>query len=112
MEIILDIIRWLVAVAAGLLFTLCVLGNWSLIIGALLGHLKRFSLVLPFLGPLFGIVFFVAVPIDGAASFWWLATLVEPTWLLGAWCLVTWPFTIRKQTPPPESLTAPDRPRN
>jgi hypothetical protein len=74
---------------------LCVLGNWSLIIGAVLGHLKSFSLLLPILGPIFGILFFVAVPIDGFSWFWWLAPLIEPTWLLAAWCIVTWPFVPR-----------------
>ena len=95
MDIVLEILRWLVAVPAGLLFLLCVLGNWSLLIGAVLGRLKSFSLVLPFLGPLFGIVFLAAVPIDGVSSYWWLAALVEPTWLLGAWSFVTRPFTPR-----------------
>jgi hypothetical protein len=71
-------------------------------IGALLGHLKSFSLVLPFLGPIFGILFFVAVPLDGCSWYWWLAPLIEPTWLLGAWCLVTWPFVPRKAPAKPE----------
>jgi hypothetical protein len=70
MDIVLEILRWLVAVPAGLLFLLCVLGNWSLIIGAALGHLKSFSFVLPFLGAAFGVVFLLAIPIDGAASYW------------------------------------------
>jgi hypothetical protein len=99
MDIIFDILRWLIVVPVGALFLLCILGNWSLIIGAMLGHLKSFSLVLPFLGPVFGIVFFVVIPIDGVASYWWLAALMEPTWLLGAWCLVTWPFAPRIQLP-------------
>jgi hypothetical protein len=107
MNSLLDIVRWAAAILAGLLFLLCILGNWSLIIGAVLGHLKRFSLVLPFLGPVFGIVWFLVVPIDGMATYWWLATLIEPTWLLGIWCLVTWPFSNRKQTPDARSGATP-----
>jgi len=91
-----DVLRWMVAVPLGLLFLLCSLGNWSLIIGALVGHLKRFSLVLPFIGPVFGILFFVAVPIDGLSWYWWLAPLIEPSWLLATWCVVTWPFAPRR----------------
>jgi hypothetical protein len=64
MDIILEYLQWLVAVPVRALFLLCILGNWSLIIGAVSGHLKSFSLVLPFLGPVFGIVFFVVIPID------------------------------------------------
>ena len=101
MDIILDIAQWLVAIPTGLLFLLCFFGNWSLFIGAALGHSKSFSLVLPFLGPVFGIMFFVTVPVDGVASYWWLAALLEPTWLLGAWILVTWPFAPRR--PPNEA---------
>jgi hypothetical protein len=108
MDIIFDIIRWLVAAPAGLLFLLCTLGNWSLIIGAALGRLKSFSLVVPYIGPAFGIVFLVAVPIDGVASYWWLAILIEPTWLLGAWCLLTWPFTSHKQPPDGAPGVTPD----
>jgi hypothetical protein len=96
MEIILDVVRWLVAIPAGLLFLLCILGNWSLIIGGVLGYLKSFSLVLPFCGPVFGIVLFTTVPVDGATSYWWLGPIIEPTWLLGAWILVTWRFINRK----------------
>lgn len=107
MELILDTIRWLIAVPAGLLFLLCALGNWSLIVGGFLGQVKSFSLVLPFLGPLFGIVMFVAIPIGGFSWYWWVAAIIEPTWLLGAWCLVTRPFIPRNR--PPDQETGDDR---
>ena len=86
--------RWLLAVPAALLFLLCVLGNWSLLIGGAVDLLRgrrgrSFSLVLPFLGPAFGIVFFLAVPLRGFTRWWWFAPLIEPTWLLGAWVLLT-----------------------
>lgn len=61
MEILLEIVRWTIAVPAALLFLMCIVGNWSLVIGAALGQLKRFSMILPFLGPVFGIVFFLLV---------------------------------------------------
>ena len=95
MGVFLDILRWLIAIPTGLLFLVCVLGNWSLFLGAVLGKLRSFSLVLPFLGPLFGIVFFVTVPIDGAARLWWVALLIEPTWLVALWIAVTWGFRNR-----------------
>jgi hypothetical protein len=95
MDVIFVILRWLVATPLGLLFLFCVLGNWSLIIGAILGRLKSFSLVLPVMGPLFGILFLVVVPINGFSRYWWLAPLIEPTWLLGVWVLVTRPFAPR-----------------
>jgi hypothetical protein len=78
MALILEIIRWLIAVPAGLLFVLCFLGNWSLLVCVLLRHLKSASLILPCIGPLFGIVFFLAVPIDRLAAYWWIA-LIEPS---------------------------------
>ncbi len=82
--------RWMIAVPAGLLFMLCVVGNWSLLVGILIGRVKsRASLVMPFLGPALGIVFLVAVPIPSAIHYWWVALLAEPTWLLGLWCIVT-----------------------
>jgi len=96
-------IRWLLAVPAGMLFILCILGNWSLILGGLFTLLRgqrgeSFSLVLPFIGPVLGIVFFLAVPLKGFASWWWLSMLIEPTWLLGAWFLLTLPFVNRNET--------------
>src|SRR4051794_8497177 len=95
--------RLLVAVPAAMLFLLCILGNWSLLIGmaihALRGRKRRScSLVLPFLGPAFGSVFFLAIPLRGFARWWWLATLIEPTWMLGAWILLTLPFVDRGGT--------------
>jgi hypothetical protein len=95
MSVFLDTIRWLIAIPTNLLFLLCVLGNWSLFIGAALGKLRSFSLVLPFLGPLFGIMFFVTVPIDGAARLWWVAALLEPTWLVAMWIALIWRFRNR-----------------
>lgn len=87
-----DILRWIVAIPFALLFLMCSVGNWSLIIGAILGHVKSFSLVLPFLGPVFGILFCIAAPINGLAWFWWLAPLIEPSWILDVWILVSWQF--------------------
>jgi hypothetical protein len=102
-EIFLELCRLLFAAVAGLLFVLCVLGNWGLVVGGLYQAVikKRqtsVSLVLPFLGPIFGIVFFLLVPIEGMWRFWWMAPLIEPTWLLAVWCSVTAPFVKRDQT--------------
>ena len=95
MELLLDIIRWMIALPTGLLFGVCILGNWSLIIGIVLRQIKSCSLLLPFSGPVFGIIFLVVIPIQGMAQFWWVAPLVEPTWLLGFWCLVALGFGCR-----------------
>lgn len=84
-----NLTRWMVAVPAGLLFALCVVGNWSCLLGVILGRLKSTSLVLPYLGPAFGIVCLLAVPIPGIKRYWWIAPVLEPTWLLGGWLLLT-----------------------
>jgi hypothetical protein len=79
-----DAARWLIAVPAGLLFALCVIGNWSVIIAWLVERRESgYSLVLPFLGPVFGLIVLVAVPIAGAVRYWWVVPLAEPTWFIG-----------------------------
>jgi hypothetical protein len=79
-----DVARWLIAVRAGLLFAPCVLGNWSVIIAWLVERrVSGHSLVLPFLGPVFGLIFLVAVPILAAVRYWWAVPLAEPTWFIG-----------------------------
>jgi hypothetical protein len=79
-----DVARWLIAVPVGLLFALCVIGNWSVIIAWLVERrVSGYSLVLPFLGPVFGLIFLVAVPIPAAVRYWWVVPLAEPTWLIG-----------------------------
>ena len=81
MSLIVEISRYLIAVASGLLFALCVLGNWSELIGGWVRKRESGdSLVLPFLGPVFGILFLVAFPIPKVAKYWWVAPIVEPTW--------------------------------
>lgn len=97
-------VRWLFAVPAAILFALCILGNWSLFIAGIFSLLRSrevgsFSLVLPFLGPVFGIVFFLAVPLEGFAQRWWLAILFEPTWLIAAGLLLSQPFVNLSDTP-------------
>jgi hypothetical protein len=88
MSVLAAVARWMIAVPAGLLFSLCVIGNWSLLLGLVLGRIKSTSLILPFLGPAFGLVFLFSVPIAGVARFWWVVPLAEPTWLLGLWYLI------------------------
>jgi hypothetical protein len=78
---------WLIAVPTGLLFFLCAITNWLILVGGVIGRPLSTSFVLPSLGPALGIVFFVTIPIGGVASWWWLAVLLEPTWLLCAWGL-------------------------
>jgi hypothetical protein len=88
MGILIALVRWMIAIPAGLLFALCALGNWSLLIGLIIGRLKSTSLILPFFGPAFGLIFVFAVPIPGVVRYWWVVPLVEPTWILGAWILL------------------------
>jgi hypothetical protein len=65
------------ALPAGLLFALCILGNWLMSI-AIISKVIRGdrshgpSLVLVFIAPILGIVFFLTVPVVGAARLWWL----------------------------------------
>ncbi len=92
MNLLLDLVRWLIAVPAGLLFALCVLGNWLGVVGLLVSRRKpgvSSTFVLPFLGPIFGMIFLVAVPIAGLAQYWWIAPLIEPTWVMGLLWLVS-----------------------
>jgi hypothetical protein len=88
MEVLLEIIRWPLGALAGLLFVWCALGNWALLIAGVLGKLERFSLLLPFFGPVFGILCLVIIPIEGLARYWWVAAILEPTWLVGFPCLI------------------------
>jgi hypothetical protein len=81
--------RWMIAVPSGILFVLCVLGNWSVLLGLVLGRVKSSSLILPFLGPVFGLVFLLTLPTPDVSRFWWVSVVAEPTWLLAAGCLVT-----------------------
>jgi hypothetical protein len=76
-----DVARWLMAVPTGLLFALCVIDNWSVIVA----WLDEW----PFLGPVFGLIFLVAVPILGAVRYWWVVPLAEPTWLIGSVAVLT-----------------------
>jgi hypothetical protein len=102
-EYAVPVARWVIAVPAGLVFALCVLGNWSLLIGGLVNLLRgretTFSLVLPFLGPLSGVIFFLAIPVSGFMRWWWLALLIEPTWLVGVCALAT--SLLAKREPDP-----------
>ena len=99
-DYVLQVARWIVAVPTGLLFIGCALANWSLIIGGLLnlvrGRETCFILVLPFMGPLFGLAFFLAIPAPGFARWCWLAAVLEPSWLLGAWVLAMSLFPKRR----------------
>ena len=84
MGLLFDIARWLIAVPAGLIFALCVLGNWLTLIGAMVerrreGGVSFFLLV----GPVFGLIFFFSVPIPGAARYWWVALVADPITLIG-----------------------------
>ena len=81
--------RWMIAVSAGLLYLLCVVGNWSLLIGLSLRQVRSTSLVLPFLGPVFGFVCLIAVPVAGLLRYWWVVPLAEPTLLLATCVVVT-----------------------
>jgi hypothetical protein len=99
MDTLIELFRWIIAIPAALLFTFCVLGNWSLLLGAAFGRLESFTLILPFLGPVFGIVFFMSIPIDRFQWYWWLAVIIEPSWFLAAWCLMTAPFSKHPNRP-------------
>jgi hypothetical protein len=96
-DIVLDIARWLIAVLAGLIYLLCSIGNWSLLLGAALGRIGSFSLVLPFLGPVFGLIMILAAPVHGLLQYWWLIVLIEPTWLIALWSFVVVPLISRDE---------------
>jgi hypothetical protein len=87
----------------GLLFAICAIHNWLLLIFWSVGKIRgrdfsttlSGSFVLPFVGPLFGVLLAVLVPVTGVRSFWWVAFLLEPTWLFGCVAIVTAPFVDR-----------------
>ncbi len=87
-------LRWIGCIPLGLLFLLCALGNWQILIGGLVRAMKTekkhsTSLILPFIGPVFGFGFFFLIPVKTINSFFWLAPIIEPTWLMALWCLLT-----------------------
>ena len=84
MGLLFDIARWLIAVPTGLIFALWSLGNWLVLVAVCVKRREGgYSFVLPFFGPVFGLVFFFAVPIPGAARYWWAALLADPITLIG-----------------------------
>ncbi len=84
MGLLLEIVRWLIAVPAGLIFALCALGNWLVLLAVWVEHREGgYSFVLPFFGPAFGLVFFFSVPLPGARADWWVALVADPITLIG-----------------------------
>jgi len=70
MWLLLEIVRWLIAVPAGLIFALCVLNDAMALIGLCFKPRKEGRSFMPVFGPVAGLVFFLCVPISGAARFW------------------------------------------
>ena len=90
-------LRWIAAIPLGVVFILCAVGNWGILLTGLYNTWVKdreysSSFLLPFAGPLIGIGFFLLIPISFLNSLFWLAVIIEPMWLLGLWCLVTAPF--------------------
>jgi hypothetical protein len=96
MDTAIYIARWAGAIPAGLLFALCAFGNWSIIVAWGVATIRRqdfsSSFVLPFFGPPLGVLFVALLPISDSFSYWWTAFLIEPTWLVGLWMLLTYAF--------------------
>ncbi|QQL44595.1 hypothetical protein [Sulfuriroseicoccus oceanibius] len=92
--------RWIVALPLGAIFLLCAIGNWQLLIGGMIRAIKTGkslsgSMILPFIGPVLGIGFFLLIPVAPMNSLFWLAPIIEPTWMVGLYCLLTGPFAKR-----------------
>jgi hypothetical protein len=82
MELLLYIVRWLIAVPAGLIFALCILINGMALVALWVKPQKRGYSIMVFFGPVFGLVFFLTIPIPGAARYWWVALVADPiTWI-------------------------------
>jgi len=98
-QVVFIVARWIVTVPAGLMFGLIAWGSWTSLVSGLIqavrGQETRFSLCIPLAGLCFGFVFFLAIPVDGFARVCWLALVIEPTWLLLVWGLLTLPFAGR-----------------
>lgn len=99
-ETAIAIARWTGAIPVGILFVLCVVGNWAIIFAGILAAVRGeeflSSFVLPFFGPPLGLLFLALLPLPGSMTYWWAAFLAEPTWLIGIWCLLTAPFVKRE----------------
>ena len=90
------IARWTAAIPVGILFVLCAVANWGIIVAAIIAAIRgeefSSSFVLPFFGPALGVLFLALLPLSGSMTFWWAAFLADPTWLIGIWGLLTAPF--------------------
>ena len=97
MDTALHWLRWTIAIPLGVVFLLCAVGNWQILIGGLVqafrtGKPRSSSLILPFIGPVIGIVFFLVVPVKALNAYFWVAPIIEPTWMMSVYCLVTGPI--------------------
>ncbi len=94
-------VRWCVAIATGLTFLCCAVGNWIILLSSFIGILRGHpessggSFVLPYAGPILGLLFFLSIPVDGFATYWWLAFIIEPFYLVCVYAIVTSPFVDR-----------------
>ena len=95
-ETAIDIARWTAAIPVGGLFALCVVGNWGIIVAGIIAAVRgeefSSSFVLPFFGPPFGILLLALLPLPGSMTYWWVAFLADPTWLIGICGLLSAPF--------------------
>jgi hypothetical protein len=94
MHLLLLGIRWAVAIPAFLVFVLCLLGNWATIVGFIItinrsnSKTNSTSFLLPFVGPLLGVTFFLVVPLAGLSRWFWLPIVIDPLFLLAVWSVL------------------------
>jgi hypothetical protein len=87
-------LRWAVAIPAFLVFVLCLLGNWAAIVGFVIAINRpnaknnSTSSLLPFVGPLFGVTFFLVVPLAGLSRWFWLPIVIGPLFVLAVWSVL------------------------
>jgi hypothetical protein len=90
MHPLLDGLRWGIAFPAMLIFGVCLAGNWATVIGGLVATLRSGqgrsgSFILPFVGPLLGVLFFLAVPATGYWRWFWVPVALDPIVVLTLW---------------------------
>ncbi len=103
METAIYILRWLCAVPIGAVFALCAIGNWGILLTAAFSYFfsreseYSSSFILPYLGPILGVAFFLLVPISNTAWYWWTSFIIDPIFLIAGIGLALSPLANRPE---------------
>ena len=87
-----------------------ILGNWAVLTGAVIdlfrGRTGRgYSLGFPWVAGMAGVVACAFCPVARVRHFAWLPFVLDPSYGLLLWVMVTGPFSRRREPPPPDGPT-------